>query len=188
MCTNETVKCPHCTKPRITQSKDDDNSAVMARRPCADCLQTYLREIADTLFAVLTSRLENNGRSRCTMGAQERDAPPPGTIIRRVLRVESLRHDTGRIAEATFDYDMSQLRVCPTVHPGTRHVEIDACHFFLDDIHLSTIIRNFAKALSLTRDDKDEDVGDEVRFRELIESVRLSYQQPCQHVPPCPDF
>jgi len=172
----------------MAQLNGNDTSAVVGRKPCADCLQTYLEEIADTLFAVLTSRLEHNGRSRCSVGEQEQDDPPPGTMVRRILRVESLHHDVGRIAEATFDYDMSQLRVHPRVRPGMGQVEIDACHFSLDDIRLSTIIRNFAKGLSLTGDDKDKDVGEEVRFRELIESIRLSFQQPCRHVPPCPNF
>jgi len=188
MCTNETVKCPHCAKPQTAQLKSNDTSAIMARRPCADCRQTYLEELADTLFAVLTSRLEYKGRSRCSVVEQEQDDLATGTMVRRILRVESLRHDVGCIAEATFDYDMSQLRVCPKVRPGTGQVEISACHFPLDDIRLSTIIRNFAKVLSLDADDKDKDVGEEVRFRELIESIRLSFQLPCQHTPPCPDF
>jgi len=172
----------------MAQLNGDDTSAVVGRKPCADCLRTYLEELADTVFAVLTSRLENKGRSRCSVGEQERDDPPPPGTVRRILRVESLRHDIGRIAEATFDYEMSQLRVCPKLRPGMGQVEIDACQFPLDDIRLSTIIRNFAKALSLAGDDKDKDVGEEVRFRELIEGIRLSFQQPCEHIPPCPDF
>ena len=106
-------------------------------------------------------------------------------MVRRMLRVESLRHDVDRIAEATFDYDVSQLRVCPRARPEMGYVEIDACHFPLNDISLSTI-RNFAKGLSLTGGDKD--VGEEVRFGALIESIRLSFQQPCQHIPPCSGF
>jgi len=188
MGTTETVRCPHCAKPRMAHLDGNDTSAVVGRKPCADCLRTYLEEVADTLFAVLTSRLENSGRSRCSVGEQEQDDPPPPGTVRRILRVESLRHDIGRYAEATFDYEMSHLRVCPKVLPGMTQVEIDACQFPLDDIRLSTIVRNFAKALSLAADDKDQDIGEEVRFRELIESIRLSFQQPCEHNPPCPDF
>ena len=166
----------------------DGTPKLTRLRPCGECRQTYLVEVADTLFAVLTSRLENRGRSRCSIVEPEEEDLPSGTIFRRILRVESLRHDKGRIGEGNFDCDLAQLRVSPRVSPGMRHVEIDACHFPLDDIRINTIVLNFVRALDLVGDVNDKDVGDEVRFGEQMANIQLSYQQPCQHIPPCPNF
>ena len=188
MCTNETVKCPHCGSARMVYLNGNDTPELMGRRPCGECRRTYLAEIADTLFAVLTSRLENNGRSRCSIGERGQEDLPSGTIFRRILRVESLRHDRSRIGEANFDYEIAQLRVGPRAESGTEYVVIDACHFPLDDIRLNTVVRNFVRALALVEEVNDRDVGEEVRFREQMANIELSFQQPCQHIPPCPNF
>lgn len=166
----------------------NDTPELFERRPCGECRRTYLEEIADTLFAVLTSRLENKGRSRCSIGEQGKEDLPSGTLFRRILRVESLRHDKGRIAEANFDYEIARLRVSPRSESGTQYVVIDSCHFPLDDIRLNTVVRNFVRALALVEEVNDRDVGEEVRFREQMANIELSFQQPCQHIPPCPNL
>ena len=188
MCTNETVRCPHCGKPRLVQQDSSNTPEVIGPRLCGECRQTYLHEIADTLFAVLTSRLENGGRSRCSIGEQERDNLPSGTIFRRLLRVESLCHDQGRIVEAIFDYSFAQLCVGPSAQSGTKHVAFEASQFPLDDIRLNTIVRSIVRALALVHDVNDEDVGEEVRFGKQLANVKLFFQQPCQHIPPCSGF
>ena len=188
MCTNETVKCPHCGKPRLVSQNSSQTLQLIGPRLCGECRQTYLHEIADTLFAVLTSRLENSGRSRCSIGERERDNLPSGTIFRRLLRVESLRHDEGRIVEANFDYSFAQLCVGPRAQSGTKHDVFEASQFPLDDIRLNTIIRSIVRALALVGNVNDEDVGEEVRFGKQMANVKLSFQQPCQHIPPCSGF
>lgn len=182
MCTNETAKCPHCERPCIAHL----TPGLAVPRPCGACRQTYLEEVADTLFAVLTSRLENRSRSRCTIVEPEHEDVPSGTLFRRILRVESLPHDNGSIAEANFDYDFKQLRISPRAQTKTKHVPIEALHFLLDDIQLNTIARNFLRALELVGDANDEEVAEDVRFREQVGNIQLSFQQPCQHIPPCP--
>jgi hypothetical protein len=188
MCTKETVKCPHCGSPRMVHLNGNDTPELIEREPCDECRRTYLKEIADTLFSCLTSRLENSCRSRCSIGEQGQEDLPSDAIFRRILRVESLRHNQGRIGEANFDYEIAQLRVSPRAESGTQYVAIDACHFPLDDVWLNTVVRNFVRALALVEEVKDRDVGEEVRFREQMANIELSFQQPCQHIPPCPNF
>src|ERR1700690_3621333 len=102
MCTMETVKCPHCGKPRLIQPARNDTPELIGREPCSECFRIYLEEIADTLFAILTTRLEAGGRPRCCLSEQAQKDLPSGPMFRRILRVESLDHRKVRVGEAAF--------------------------------------------------------------------------------------
>lgn len=188
MCPSQIATCPHCERPHSVRPTEHESLELVGRRPCSDCQRKYLEETADTLFANLTSRLEINHRSRCSNLELDSEQLPSGIVIRRALRVESLRRDPGRVGEVNFDYGNATLSVAPRAEPGAGQCDIYPCQFPITDIRLNPIITNIVAALALARDRSDRSVGDEVSFGEALASILISFQQPCRHNPRCSDF
>jgi hypothetical protein len=142
--------------------------ALLLKRTFLEQLDLSSDPVVRAVFAEDAAALVG---ARCSIVEPEQEDLPSGTIFRRILRVESLRHDKGCICEANFDYDFGQLRVSPRLRSGMRHAEIDPCNFPLNDVRLKTIVRNFVRAMALVN---DADVGEEVRFGEQMASIQLS--------------
>jgi hypothetical protein len=187
MCPTQIATCPHCERPHSVRPIDNESFELAGRRLCGDCQRKYLEETADTLFANVTSRLEVNHRSRCSNLEIDSEQLPTGIVIRRALRVESLR-DLGRVSEVNFDYGASTLSIAPRAESGAGPGHIYPCQFPITDIRLNPIVTNIVAALALARDNSDRSVGREVGFGEAIASILISFQQPCRHIPRCSDF
>lgn len=188
MYTDEFLKCPHCGKPRMIPPRGKSSAELLGPIPCSECGRLCLEETAAVLSANLKFRLERVGWIRCLIWEPLGEALTPGTILRRAVRVESLRQSKVRRAECNFDYKSDELCVNSEGRKTTERLRIASCRYTLDDIPLNAIVRSFARTLALAHRDDEKDPMTEVTFGNDIAHVRLAFQQPCQHVPRCSSF
>lgn len=180
------VSCPHCDSPRVA-TRTLGALPFVENAACGDCTRLYLEEVADTLCAEFTSRLEAGDRAHCSIIEPPVERLPAATIVRKVLRVDALGRGKCRTCESSFDYSVVTLRVEQRDTEAPQPV-IGVSQFPVGDIRLDIILQHTVKALSLPRNIRDRDNESEVKFRETLSGIELSFQQPCQHTPRCSSF